>query len=80
MKRADRAKLRERDLERYDWTKATRGRFASKAGKASGLLRILDAELAVRFPDSRSVNKALRALIALDQALPRRRARKRQAA
>lgn len=80
MKRPDLAKLPDGDLRRYDWTKATRGRFAAKAAKASALLRILDPELAARFSDSRSVNEALRALVALDQALPRRRARKRQAA
>ncbi len=80
MKRADPAKLPEGHLRRYDWSKATRGRLAAKAAKASALLRILDPELAARFPDSGSVNDALRALVALDQALPRRRARKRQAA
>ena len=79
-KRTDPAKLPEGDLQRYDWSKATRGRLATKATKASVLLRILDPELAVRFPDSRSVNEALHALMALDEALPRRRPRKRQAA
>jgi len=80
MKKAEPAELPEGDLRRYDWTKATRGKFATKAAKASALLRVLDPALAVRFPDSRSVNDALRALVALDQALPGRRARKRQAA
>jgi hypothetical protein len=51
-----------------------------KAAKATALLRILDPPLARRFPDSQSVNEALRALIALDEALPRRRSRKRHAA
>jgi hypothetical protein len=72
--------LPEGDLRRYDWSKATRGRLATKATKASALLRILDPALAARFPDSRSANEALRALVALDQALPRRRSRGRQAA
>jgi hypothetical protein len=80
MKRTDLAKLPEGHPRRYDWTKATRGKFASKATRASALLRILDPALAARFPDSRSVNDALRALVALDQALPGRRTRKRQAA
>jgi len=80
MKRSDAAKLPEGHLRRYDWSKATRGRFAAQAAKASGLLRILDPALAVRFPDSRAVNEALRALVALDQALPRRQVRKRRAA
>lgn len=80
MKIADPSTLPEGHLRRYDWSKATRGRFAARAAKASALLRILDPELSARFPDSRSVNDALRALVALDQALPRRRPRKRQAA
>ena len=80
MKRADLAKLPEGDLRRYDWSKATRGRLAAKAGKVSALLRILDPELATRFPDSRSVNEALRALVALDQVLPGRRAQRKRAA
>lgn len=80
MKKPDLAKLPEGHVRRYDWTKATRGKFATKAARASALLRVLDPELASRFPDSRSVNEALRALVALDEALPRRRPRKRQAA
>jgi len=79
-KRTDPSKLPEGHLQRYDWSKATRGRLVIKAAKASVLLRILDPELAVRFPDSRSVNEAVRALPALDEALPWRRPRKRQAA
>lgn len=80
MKRRDPATLPEGNLRRYDWARATRGRLSAKAAKASSLLRILDPVLAARFPDSRSVNEALHALVALDQALPRRRPRKRHAA
>ncbi len=72
-KRAKPTQLPEGHLQRYDWSKATRGRLAARAAKASALLRLLDPELAVNFPDSRSVNEALRALLALDEALPRRR-------
>jgi len=50
-----------------------RGKYAAKAAKASALLRILDPQLARRFPDSRSVNRALRVLLELEAALPRRR-------
>ena len=76
MKKTDRRKLPEGHVDRYDWSKAKRGAFAEKAGKASALLRILEPELAAHFPDSKSVNEALRALLALDQALPRRRGRR----
>lgn len=79
MKRPEGARLPEGHPRRYDWTKAVRGRFSSKAARASALLRILDPDLAARFPDSGAVNAALRALVALDQAL-RRRTRKKQAA
>jgi hypothetical protein len=80
MKKADPAKLPEGHLARYDWSKARRGRLAGKAAKVSGLLRILEPELAAQFPDSRAVNEALRALLAIDAALPRRRSPRRRAA
>ena len=65
-------KLPEGHLGRYDWSRATRGKYAAKAAKATALLRILDPELARRFPDSHTVNAALRSLLALENALPRR--------
>jgi hypothetical protein len=70
----------EGDLRRYDWSRAERGKFAGKAGKASSLLRILDTELADRFRDSRAVNTALRSLLDLERALPRRRGGSHRAA
>jgi hypothetical protein len=39
--------------------------LARRAQKASALLRILEADLAARFPDSKSVNEALRKLAGL---------------
>jgi hypothetical protein len=80
MKKSDPAKLPEGHLVRYDWSRARRGRLAGKAARASALLRILEPELAHHFPDSRAVNEALRALVALDAALPRRRPSGRRAA
>ncbi len=80
MKKIDPAHLSDADLRRYDWAHATRGRLADRAAKASALLRILDADLAARFPDSRSVNEALHALVALEGALPKKRPRGRRAA
>jgi hypothetical protein len=62
---------------RYDWTRTKRGRLAGRAAKVSALLRILDADLAARFPDSRSVNEALRALVAVEDGMPRKRTRRR---
>jgi len=56
------ASLPETDLRRYDWSRARRGTYARRAKKVSGLMRILDDDLAKDFPDSRAVNDALRAL------------------
>jgi hypothetical protein len=80
MRKVDAAKLPEGHLDRYDWSRARRGRLATKAARASALLRIVEPDLAAQFPDSRSVNEALRALLAIDRALPRRRAVRRRAA
>ena len=80
MKKTELARLPEGHLDRYDWSRATRGRLAARAAKASALLRLLEPDLAQRFADSRSVNEALRALIALEGALPARRPRGRRAA
>jgi len=80
MKKGERRRLPEGHPDRYDWSKATRGKYVTKAAKASALLRILDPVLARRFPDSRSVNVALRGLLTLEDALQRRRRRGRRAA
>jgi hypothetical protein len=80
MKRSEATKLPVGHLERYDWNKAVRGKLTKSAAKASALLRIIDPELAAHFPDSRSVNEALRAALALGEALPRRRSSRRRAA
>jgi hypothetical protein len=80
MKKLESAQSSETNLARYDWTRAKRGRLAGRAAKASALLRILDADLAARFPDSRSVNEALRAMVAIEDAMPRKRTRRRRAA
>ncbi len=82
MRKTDRRsrKLPEGHPDRYDWSKATRGKYTAKAAKAATLLRILDPELARRFPDSRAVNMALRGLLALEVALLRRRGQRTRAA
>jgi hypothetical protein len=80
MKRGDFRRLPEGHPGRYDWSKATRGKYATKAAKASALLRMLDPVLARRFPDSRSVNIALRGLLTLEGVLHQRRRRGTRAA
>jgi len=74
-----RTKLPEGHPDRYDWSRATRGKYAAKAAKASALLRVLEPELARRFPDSRAVNAALRRMLDLKNA-PRRRGGRSHAA
>ena len=80
MKKTERRKLPEGHVDRYDWAKGRRGALAKKAAKASELLRILEPELAEHFPDSKSVNEALHALLALDQALHGRKGKRHAAA
>ena len=62
-------KLPEGHLDRYDWSKATRGRFAKRIAAEGSNLRALEDEVAKAFPDSASVNVALRALLAMRDAL-----------
>jgi hypothetical protein len=58
-------KLPEGHVDRYDWSKATRGRLAKRIAAEGSNLRALDEDLAAAFPDSTSVNEALRAVLAI---------------
>jgi hypothetical protein len=51
-------------MERYDWDRARRGYWAGKLriGEPEQR-RILDADLVEAFPDSKSVNEALRRVV-----------------
>ena len=72
-------KLPEGHPDRYDWSRATRGRLAKRIAAEGSNLRALDDELATAFPDSAAVNRALRALLAMRDALavpPPRRSRR----
>src|SRR4051812_11554159 len=68
----------EESLERYDWSKATRGRYAGKL-KMGTPMRRLDDDLAELFPNSAAVNAALRAIVALGSVLPRKAAGRKSA-
>jgi hypothetical protein len=48
----------------YDFTGGVRGRYANRF-KAGTNLVLLDPEVAAAFPDSKAVNDALRALLAV---------------
>jgi len=66
--------LPEDALERYDWSRATRGRYAGKL-KMGTPMRRLDDDLVELFPNSEAVNAALRAIVTLGSVLPPRTAR-----
>lgn len=76
MKRASKAKvavkasLPEDSLDRYDWSKASRGRYAGRMRMGTPMRR-LDQDLAELFPNSAAVNAALRAIVTLGNVLPR---------
>lgn len=71
-------KLPEGHIGRYDWSRATRGRLARRIAKEGSNLRALDDDVVKEFPDSESVNAALRAAMAMRTALasPKRRSRR----
>jgi hypothetical protein len=52
----------------YDFSKGVRGKYAAKYREGTNLV-LLDPDVAETFPDSESVNRALRAII---DAVPRK--------
>jgi len=71
-------KLPEGRAARYDWSRATRGTIAKRAASEGSNLRALDDDVAKAFPDSESVNAALRAVLAMRAALAPARTRSRR--
>ena len=51
-------------LEEYDFSKGVRGKYAKRYAEGSNLI-LLAPDLTPFFPDSESVNEALRALVTL---------------
>jgi hypothetical protein len=57
----------------YDFSAGVRGKYANRYRKGTNVV-LLDADVAAAFPDSPSVNEALRALLKIARrAEPRRR-------
>ena len=50
--------------EEYDFSGGVRGKYADQYARGTNVV-LLDPELAEAFPDSKSVNAALRALVAI---------------
>lgn len=49
-------------LDEYDFSKGVRGKYAVRFAEGTNLI-VLDPDVAESFPNSESVNRALRALI-----------------
>ncbi len=64
--------------DRFDWEHATRGKHAEKAAKIGASIRLLEDDLLEAFPDSASVNHALRMLLALRETIRSPKASKRR--
>ena len=60
----------------YDFRGGVRGKYAERFAKGTNIV-ILDPDVAKRFPDSKSVNDALRALTAVADRKAGRRPRRR---
>jgi len=62
----------------YDFSKAVRGVTAARYAKGTNVV-LLDPDVAEIFPDTRSVNEALRTMARVTLTTLRQRARKRTA-
>lgn len=51
-------------LEEYDFSQGTRGKYATRYAEGTNVV-ILDPDVAQYFPDTESVNEALRSLISV---------------
>ncbi len=60
----------------YDFSKGVRGKYAAKYRRGTNLI-LLEPDLAEAFPDSKAVNRALRAIL---EAVPQRAKRKTRTA
>ena len=56
-------------LPEHDFSKGERGRYAERFAEGTNLV-LLDPDVAEAFPDSESVNQALRSLIQLARRVP----------
>jgi hypothetical protein len=62
MKRAPKTKRDPEMLAEYDFSKGVRGRFAKRYAEGTNIV-VLAPDVAAAFPDSQSVNEALRVLV-----------------
>ena len=64
MKSPKHVRPREEMRPEYDFSKGVRGKYAKQYAQGSNII-VLDPELTELFPDSRSVNEALRVIARL---------------
>lgn len=62
MKKTSKPAPTPRMKKEYDFSRGVRGKYAARFTEGTNLARI-DPDLAERFPDSESVNRALRGLV-----------------
>ena len=62
----------------YDFRGGVRGKYAARFARGTNIV-ILEPDVAARFPDSKAVNDALRALAAVADRKTRSRSRRRPA-
>jgi hypothetical protein len=72
-RKASRAVDRDEILPEYDFSRASRNKYASRFAEGSAIV-VLEPDVAAAFPNSDEANEALRALARIMQ---RRRARRR---
>jgi hypothetical protein len=66
MKKPTAIKLDPEMLDEYDFSKGIRGKYAERYQEGTNIIK-LDDDVAQIFPDSKSVNEALRALAKIIQ-------------
>ena len=66
MKKGSKAKHADEMLDEYDFSNGVRGKFAKRYAEGTNVI-LLEPDVAKVFPDSASVNAALRGLVTLAQ-------------
>lgn len=65
-------------LEEYDFSGAVRGKYAKRYAEGTQVV-ILDPDVAQLFPDSASVNRALRAIAEIAPIAPKKKTKSKRA-
>jgi hypothetical protein len=73
MKKAPRTKREDDMLDEYDFSHGVRGKYAKRYAEGSNVV-VLSPDVAAMFPDSASVNEALRALVKIARKTNRKAA------